>query len=839
MFVNPQPHYIATTPVDIFLVQETEINGDRPNDLNQNTDELFERIFNRPRPTGLQRIIVPLFINDQPQGEIVVFVALGDEDNLEIVATTLLSRIREYVRPDVQEALEQLVGDSGNLTINGIQSTGIDGFFDGQQLQLRLQIPPNLRRTIVYGSGNQNLPPGAENAIRPASLSGFVNLRGRQSYLWSGSGNLGREAFGLGIDGAINYRGWVLEGSGTYSEGATPSFIRSDIRLVRDDPNNGIRYVMGDLFSFTRGYQSFVPMGGIAMVRNFSLQPYLVTVPTGQFEFFLDRPSTVEIFVNGLLRQTLQLPAGTQDIRNFALNTGHNNITLQITDDVGQVRNLSFSAPLASDLLAVGLSQFGVGVGVPSFSEEGTRNYDMSRPIATGFYRQGIAPNLTLGAYFQGANVQQLFGSEGVLATNLGNFGWDMALSNNPVGVDHSFRLRYQYLPLTTAGRRAPNFGFNVEYQGPFFQRFGNLSIGNPDNVFSDSVNMVAWNLGVNYGQRLTDNLGVNFNVGYQIGSLDNPDGYRGAIALNTRLSSNMSLNVSLSHRRQQSGEDDTQLRINLLQSGRNQSISARNTLTTEGEGTTEVRWNRRNPNTFNSINSNLTLNLNPQPRSFGSRLGLDYRTFFGSLNFAHDYNQSQQRSNLNFDTAFVFAGGRVGWTRPVTDSFVIIARNDNFSNQSIVVNPSTRGHIAEAGIFGPAVVPTLSSYSLSNIRIDALDLPLGFDLGESAFTLYPTYRSGSVIVVGTDATVFVRGTLQDGEGNPIALQAGEVISLSNPDFEPLTLFTNQVGRFALMGLTPGSYRLNLFTNPRLSTEFTIPANETGVFDLGIIRFGS
>jgi len=119
MFVNHLPYNIATTPVDIFLVQETEINGDRPNDLNQNTDELFDRIFNRPRPTGLQRIIVPLFINDQPQGEIVVFVALGNGDNLEIVATTLLSRIREYVRPDVQEALEQLVGDSDNLTING------------------------------------------------------------------------------------------------------------------------------------------------------------------------------------------------------------------------------------------------------------------------------------------------------------------------------------------------------------------------------------------------------------------------------------------------------------------------------------------------------------------------------------------------------------------------------------------------------------------------------------------------------------------------------------------------------------------------------------------------
>lgn len=832
MFVNLLPHHIVTIPVYDFVAQSNETN-----DINQNTDELFEKIFNRPRPTGLQRIVVPLFINDQAQGEIVVFVALGDDNNLEIVASTLLNRLEQFLRPDVQETLQSLVVDSGNLTLNGIQSTGIEGFFDGRSLQLRLEIPPNLRKTIVYGSGNQNLPPGAENAIRPASLSGFVNLRGRQSYLWDSSNsiNLGREPFALGIDGAINYRGWVLEASGTYTEDTNPSFIRSDIRLVKDDTHNGIRYILGDLFSFSRGYQNFIPMGGVAMVRNFSLQPSLITVPTGQFEFFLERPSTVEIFVNGLLRQTLQLPAGTQDIRNFALNTGLNNITLQITDDLGQVRNLSFSAPLASDLLAEGLSEFGLGIGLPSYSQEGTRSYDTSRPVATGFYRQGVGNNLTLGAYFQGADVQQLFGAEGVLATNFGNIGWDVALSNNPVGVDHGFGLRYEYLPLTTQGRTTPNFGFNVEYQGPFFQRFGNLSIGNPENVFSDSINTVAWDFGFNYGQRLAPNVGVNFNVGYQVGSLQNPDAYRGAIGINTRLGNNMSFNLTLSHRRQQSGEDETQLRINLLQSGRNQSISARNTLTSQGEGTTELRWNRRHPNTFNSINSDFTLNLNPQPRSFGSRLGLDYRNFFGSLNLSHDYDQSQQRTNLTFDTAFVFAQGRLGWTRPVTDSFVIIARNDNFADQSILINPSTRGHIAEAGIFGPAVVPTLSSYSLSNIRIDAPDLPLGYDLGESAFTFYPTYKSGTVVVVGTDATVFIRGTLEDEQGNPISLQAGEVISLSNPDFEPLTLFTNQVGRFALMGLNPGTYRINLFTNPPLSKDFTIPPRETGIYDLGEI----
>ncbi|BFM38522.1 fimbria/pilus outer membrane usher protein [Synechocystis sp. LKSZ1] len=799
-----------------------------------NTDELFERVFKRPKPTGVQRVIVPFYINDLEQGQIVIFVSLGGNNNLQMTGATLLKKMAEYARPDIQARLESLVDQSGNLTLAALQSTGLNATFNEQSLELRILIPPNLRKTIVYGSGNSRVPKEAANALRPSNLSAFINLRGTQLYAWDGdSQNLGRQPLNLGLEGAINYQGWVLEGSGSFAEQSNNPWTRADIRLVKDDPDNAMRYVFGDLFSTIRGYQSFVPLAGAAIVRNFSLQPYLTTLPTGQFDFFLDQPSKVEIFVNGLLRQTLQLPAGPQDIRDFSLNAGLNNITLKITDNVGQVREVAFSAPLAYDLLEEGLNQFALVAGVPAYTQNGVRSYDTTRPIVGGFYRQGITKTLTLGGYLQVAGAQQVIGTEGTLATDFGNIGWDAAISNSPGGFDHAFRLRYQYLALGGNQVNLPTFGLEMEYLGPYFQRFGNLSIGNPFNIFNNSTNNIDWNFGANYGQTLFDGLGLNLNLGYQIGSFGQPNAYRAAVGLTRNLGNGWQLNLTLNNRRSQAGDQETQLLVNLLQTSQFQSLTIRNGLSSQQEQASEITWSSRSPAQYNSVNTTLALRENPQPSYTGARLGLNYRGFVADVNLNHDYDQSQQGTNLSFGTALVYADGHFGWTRPVTDSFVIVSRNDNFANQLVGVNPGLYGYVAEASSFGPAVVPDLSSYTVTTLRVDAPNMPLGYDLGKTVYSLLPSYKSGTVITVGTEATVFLRGILQDSQGKPISLQAGQVTSLSDPSWEPVSLFTNKVGRFALLGLKPGRYELTLFTTPSQSVQFEIPENQTGIYDLG------
>jgi outer membrane usher protein len=164
------------------------------------------------------------------------------------------------------------------------------------------------------------------------------------------------------------------------------------------------------------------------------------------------------------------------------------------------------------------------------------------------------------------------------------------------------------------------------------------------------------------------------------------------------------------------------------------------------------------------------------------------------------------------------------------------VIRNENFRSQQVGINPNAGGYTARADNLGPAVVPDLQPYQVSTLRIDAPNLPLGYDVGRNVYHLLPSYRSGTLIRVGTEATVFIRGVLVDAKGEPVSLQAGEIVSLSDPNWKQVTLFTNKAGKFALEGFKPGRYELRLFINQQHPIPFEIPSGKAGVYDLGTLK---
>ena len=154
-----------------------------------------------------------------------------------------------------------------------------------------------------------------------------------------------------------------------------------------------------------------------------------------------------------------------------------------------------------------------------------------------------------------------------------------------------------------------------------------------------------------------------------------------------------------------------------------------------------------------------------------------------------------------------------------------------------IGINPSPiGGNAAQIDWAGFAVLPDLSPYQVSKLRIDAPSLPVGYDLGTTNYAVLPTYKSGTVIRIGTDATIFLRGTLRNAKDEPLSLLTGEVVSLSDPTWKPLQLFTNRAGKFALTGLKSGRYELRMYSDPPIVFSVNIPEGKTGVYDLGVVR---
>lgn len=849
-YAAPDPLEVTTDADSSNAEQTVEPEAPPPEPSSSpNQDALFEEVFGRPRtPRGVQRVVVPFFINDLEQGQVLVLIGQAAASSVQIQAAPFLGRLDTFLRPDLLQKLEATISNEGNLPLEALQQVGLDALFNERTLELRVDIPPVLRRTSVYNLSQVGAPPEAATAVRPDTMSGFLNVRGGQDVVWTGPDSeiVGRQPLSLNFEGAFNLKNWVFEGSATYTEFSDPEFVQGDLRFVRDDPLRSIRYSAGNLNLSTTGYQAFVPMVGLSASRNFTLQPYLTIQPRGNFQFTLDTPSEVEIYVNGFLQQTINLPAGPQDLRDLPLNVGVNNISLVITNAVGQVQQLNFSAAVASDLLAQGIQQFSYNIGFPvdETTSSTFRNYDFETPIFIAAHRVGLTNALTMGGYTQADPNQQLLGIETVKATGFGNIRLDSGLSHFDGNVDYGVRLRYEYLDLGPQSRWQPVFRLALERRGPQFRTFEDRII---DLLPEDSLFLQGfdWSISSSYSQRLlagiTGNLGFNYRRGRSEVE-QAPDTYSASLGLGRSFRNGLGVNLNLVHRQDTTGEQDQQVLLNLqwLFAPR-QSITSQTNITRQNDSRNSLRWNYRTQALVNGFTTNITgENLTEENNLLGN---LNYTGFRNEVAVLHRLNNPtvndttlRTNSRTTFGTAFAFADGAFAVSRPITGSFAIITRNPALGRQTVGVNPSLNNYVAQADRFGPGVVPNLTPYYVTALRMDAPDLPLGYDLGDTQYNVFPTYKSGTVIRVGTDASVFLRGELRDAQGEPIGLITAEVEDLSDLDRPPVILFTNRTGRFALEGFRPGRYQIRFRDRPdQPPLTFDIPETQTGLYDLGTL----
>ncbi|ASC71338.1 Outer membrane usher protein YehB [Halomicronema hongdechloris C2206] len=808
--------------------------ADSPEPENE-TDQLFEDVFGTPRNRGPQQVIVPLFINDQQRGQIFLQLPGGNQADILVDGSDLLTATEALVRPDIQAQLSVAVNGAGQINLRDIRQVGLEVTFDDRRLELQIQIPAALRATNILDVDDRDLPPGYETALRPSHTSAYVNVRGGQTMVWTGNADeTGREPLLLNFDGALNVAGWVLEGQIDFTEDGSPAWRRGNLSLVHDDISQAIRYRLGDLSLPTRGYQSSIPMGGITVARNFSLQPFRVTRPISRFEFFLERPATIEAFVNGRLVQTLRLDAGPQDVRNLPLNAGINDVQLVITDDVGQVQRLDFATGVSGGLLAPGVQQFAYSLGMPSEQVGVSRRYDASKSVLTLSHRVGATDKLTLGGYFQGDLEQQLLGLEGTWATAIGNWTWDAAASrHNTFGWDVAMRVFYDLLRRGASSTDQRTLRLGLEYRGGDFITIGTETPSNPNRLDMTAA----------YSQLILGDVRATLSGQYQLNRDDASDAYDIRLVLAKPLGRGLNLTLNGSYGMDRNGDRIQQVNIGLTASlpRQRQTITSTTTLDQAGVPTSRLNWNYSSPRSLDGISTSLGTVLN------ASDIGITSQTRYSGYRASLTLDNTvamprgvanrplETTSRLTWGTAFVMADGIIGWSRPIDNSFAIVTRQGTADDQLIRVNPSVTGEQGRADGIGPAVVP-IQPYSLTTLSLDAPDLPVGYDLGESSYTLLPSYRSGTVITAGTEATVFIRGVLVGANGNPVSLQRGVIESLSDPDWPDVELFTNRVGRFALFGFKPGRYAVRVFGLEGGVTEFVIPEQASGLHQVGTLK---
>ena len=800
----------------------------------QSSDDLFAQVFGNTAAAEPQNVVLPVTADGRDAGDVAARVDLG-AGTAQVNAADLVDVLYRFVEPATAQALIDGADIDGYLDEAAIAGTGLSSVFDPANLRLAIGVPAALRPTLDLSLRGDYQAGAADEAVRSSDVSGYVNVFTGLDFVTTDSSNTpggtGRQPVSTAFEGAMSLLGGVLQGELDYQQDANRPWQRGDVRAIFDNEAIAVRTTAGDLNYPTAGFQGFVPMAGLSNARDYNIQPYTVTQPAGSQQLLLETDSTVDIMVNGRQVDSLDLPAGRYSLSDFPVAAGANDIVLEVRDRFGRTSEIAFNQFYDGSLLAPGLSEYAIAGGLPSTLEDGLYRYDDRTPSFSGFYREGIDDDLTLGGNLQGSKEVVLAGGEMRVATLLGNFLIEPAASwAGGRGLDGALNLQNEYYePLgeTFPGDRLWNF--SAILRGPGFAQLGNAQGSNP----------VSLQLGARMSQLLDEDLSLSLGGRYGFSRQgDRADTDNVSILLRRRLWTGASLDLTLERDTGSDGVIQNSAFVSLrIPLGGNQTF--RSTWDTTNHEL-ELRWTDRPSNPMDAISSDIAVDHSDQ--GAGASGIFDYRNQRFDASLLLDANNpyldggTRQRSvEFDFSTALVFAGGHYAVSRPVSDSFAIVVPHENLEGFAIGLNPSDGTYIAEVDWMGPAVLPDFGSYEYNTVVVEVPDLPFGYDLGDETPTVVPSLTSGAVVVVGTDATVLLGGTLVDNLGQPLALQAGEIRRLDAPDDAPATFFTNRGGKFRIDGARPGDYMLRLYALPGLELAITVPAGAEGLYDVGTV----
>lgn len=752
------------------------------------------------------------------------------DDQLSVPGERFLDLIQPLLSDEAQSTIRSRFDKSGRLNPEIIDQVGLILDYDPGLVEIRVSVPVEQRGIVELSARVIRAREPSPTAIDPASLSGYVNLRAAVDYVSEQpNDDTGVDGRLIDLEGGVRMLQLVAEAEGSI-DFEEDEVRRRGTRLVYDDLARVMRYRAGDLRTPVAGFQNSRDTAGLQIERSWrDLQPGRITRPLGRTSFTLDRAATVDLVVNGRNVRQFRLQPGNYDVLDFPLTTGANEVELVIEDAAGSVERLTFDLFFTTVLLEEGLDEFALTAGIANPIEDGEPDYRADEPQLSAFYRRGLTASLTAGANAQLDQDIRQAGVEATVATRLGNFGITVAGSHVDdagagfaAAVDHNLILGQR--PEDT--RRSLRLSAETRSSD-----FAGLGTSEPSNPFwLDLAATYSQTLGLNLSGSLTARYGfsrdddeddrwsvggnlsrsfgpwsLGLSVAYDEGVQD--DGFNAFISASYRFAPAQVLRASYETRPQRA-------RLSYTQTGGDRSGA----------------WNA-------------SAELVRDPDDFSLNAGLGYIANRAEINLDHDTRfddvgetMSDQSTRLRVGTALVFADGAAAISRPIRNSFAIVRPHPNLEGRTIYLNPGPIDDLAQSDVFGPPVDHTLGAYSNQRITYDVEDLPIGYDLGTGLFELFPPYRSGYNLVVGSAFTVTVIGTLLDERGDPVALLTGEATSLDDPAAPTAVVFTNRVGRFGAQGLAPGRWQVRMNTDPPTLFAFEVPEGTVGLYRAGEVR---
>jgi outer membrane usher protein len=663
--------------------------------------------------------IFPMTVNGVDKGDRVV--VLRDGDVLVRVADLEQAGLRRF-----DGRREPIAGEAFVSLSSLAPGTTFD--LDEITLTLRLTVDPHLLDTTVI----------ALLSSRPAGISyeSSPSLFFNYALTWQDFDRL--DPFGF-VESGLSLGRTVLYSSASRAQDG--SLARGLTNWTFDDVSNMRRWVAGDSFAGSGGLGGGLLLGGVSVSRNFSLDPYFIRFPTPGLSGAALSPSTVDVYVNGVLVSRTDVPPGPFDIRNLPATAGSGFTRLVIRDAFGREQEVGSPYYLATGVLSEGLQEYSYNLGFERKSLV-TAAGEYGAPAFLGTHRLGLSDWLTVGARLEAAADLVSAGPSLALMTALGEIDLEVAASGRHGHGGGAGLISYQYL-----GRR---FSFGGFARG-FSPQYTNLSLDvGADHPRAD-VSLFA---GVQLLPRVSLNVGCTATDQRDQGWV-NQLNVSTSIALSDRLSAFLSVSPKLpgSPNAGLTGRPETIAFIGL-------SYFFGGTTTAnvfreqEGkQGQTGIEVQKPLP-----VGTGLGYRVHGDlgDDRFGGNGLLQYQGPWGLYSLNYDREQGHDSASATVAGGLVAIGGALHATRPVSDSFALIRVPGVAGVRGYLNNQEVGRTDSDGDLF----VPNMLSYYGNRLRIEDTDLPLNYSVGAREQVVAPPYHGGLLLPFSVQRVQSFTGTI-------------------------------------------------------------------------------
>jgi outer membrane usher protein len=678
-----------------------------------------------PASSDAQPVLYGVRVNGEEQGAVRL---LQTPDGRLFVRRADLERWRlQAPRAETLRAL-----DEEHVPLDAFR--GGDLRIDAQAQSIELDLPARYfeATTVSAGTGRADAP----QAVAPG---GFF------SYDLFYDGTAGSRGFsGLLEAGAFGSLGVLTSSMLVQGDRA----IRLETTLTRDFPDSMQTLRLGDTYGAVGLWGRSVRFGGLRFGTNFGTAPTIATLPIPALSGEAVLPSVTDLYVDGVLRQTSNVPAGPFRIDGVPVLSGQGEVRLVVRDLLGREQVITLPYYASSLLLREGLSDqsFEIGRVRNAF---GLRGNDYGRLAGVYQYRRGLTDALTGELRLEWLSDQRTAGIGGSAVVGaLGVVSAAAAFSSGPEGSGHLLQAGFERQSI-----RGPSIAARAQWASPAFTQ-----LGQPQGEAAPERRLSV-------GAGMPTGLGGSLTAGYAT-TVWRDRAPTEVATLGFSMNVGRSAALLLNGARSFGATGSTTVSLTLVTGLGDRTSAAANVMRQDGDTWSQVQLQR---NLQGGEDTGYRVLLGDGASGRRVEAGVIRQTAFGSFSAEAASLAGTTAARAGVSGAVTVLGGRPFLTRRIGDGFGVVHLPE-FPGVGVYVNNRL---VSRTDAQGYAILPELLPYQANPVRIEPADLPIDTTIDSLQLQAVPYYRSGVMLrfPVRRSAGALIRLVLDDGGPMPLGAQ--------------------------------------------------------------------